>query len=169
MPAIYLDNNGLVRTSLFWHNSVSQQMVFNSPYDNGRWHFIADTYNNGIESLYLDGVFVGSQSVIESSYSSVYYYFIGAGTTSSWPYIGSGVTYFHGSMADVQVYNTSLSADRIQYLYKEGIGGAPIDLQNLVGWWSLNGDANDYSGNDNNGVPSNVSYTGSWTNGYTVP
>ncbi|MGC9010605.1 MAG: hypothetical protein ACP5JN_00435 [Candidatus Micrarchaeia archaeon] len=39
---------------------------------------------------------------------------------------------------------------------QEGIGGAPIDLQHLVAWWPLNGNANDYSGNGNNGVPSNV-------------
>jgi len=37
-------------------------------------------------------------------------------------------------MANVQVYNASLSSAGIQALYKEGIGGVPINLQNLVGW-----------------------------------
>ena len=46
---------------------------------------------------------------------------------------------------------------------------APVDLQNLVGWWPLNGNANDYSGNQNNGGATNVIYTTSWTNGYTAP
>ena len=75
----------------------------------------------------------------------------------------------NGLLANVQVYNTSLSANEIQALYLEGIGGAPIDLQNLVGWWPLNGNANDYSGNMNNGQATNVIYTSSWTNGYTAP
>ncbi|MEM3781909.1 MAG: hypothetical protein QXT43_03045, partial [Candidatus Micrarchaeaceae archaeon] len=51
-------------------------------------------------------------------------------------------------------------------LYR-GIGGAPINLQNLVGWWPLNGNANDYSGNGNNGVPSNVVFVSNWYSGYT--
>jgi len=32
------------------------------------------------------------------------------------------------------------------------LGGAPVRLQNLVAWWPLNGDAKDYSGNNNNGT-----------------
>ncbi|MEM3781866.1 MAG: hypothetical protein QXT43_02815, partial [Candidatus Micrarchaeaceae archaeon] len=61
------------------------------------------------------------------------------------------------------------SASEIQALYQEGIGGAPIDLQNLVGWWPLNGNANDYSGNGNNGVPTNVTFVSNWYSGYTPP
>ncbi len=75
----------------------------------------------------------------------------------------------NGEMANVQAYNTSLSAPEINALYLEGIGGAPIKLQNLIGWWPLNGNANDYSGNNNNGVPSSVTYTNQWTSGYTPP
>ncbi len=74
--------------------------------------------------------------------------------------------YFQGSLSNVQIYNASLTADQVQYLYKEGIGGAPIYLQRLVGWWPINGDTIDYSGNNNNGMPANVIYSGTWTNGY---
>ena len=74
-----------------------------------------------------------------------------------------------GSMANVQLYNTSLDQNSITALYQEGIGGAPIDLQNLIGWWPLNGNANDYSGNGNNGVPTNVVYTSSWISSYNPP
>ena len=76
---------------------------------------------------------------------------------------------FNGSIANLQLYNTSLSGPEVNALYLEGISGAPIDLQNLVGWWPLNGNANDYSGNMNNGVPSNVVFTSSWESGYTTP
>ncbi len=73
-------------------------------------------------------------------------------------------------MADVQLYNTSLDQNSITALYQEGIGGAPIDLQNLVGWWPLNGNANDYSGNGYNGnINGNVLFTDNWLGSYTPP
>jgi len=80
-------------------------------------------------------------------------------------YLGSalggtaGFRVFNGLLSNVQLYNASLTANQIQALYLEGIGGAPMKLQNLAGWWPLNGNANDYSGNGNNGVPSNVVFT----------
>jgi len=73
------------------------------------------------------------------------------------------------SIANLHIYNTSLSSNEIQALYQEGIGGAPINLQHLVGWWPLNGNANDYSGNSNNGVPTNVVFVSNWWIGYTPP
>ena len=44
-----------------------------------------------------------------------------------------------------------------------------VDLHNLLGWWPLNGNANDYSGNGNNGAPANVVYTSSWISSYNPP
>ena len=76
---------------------------------------------------------------------------------------------FYGEIANVQIYNTALSANDVQSLYHEGIGGAPIKIQSLVGWWPLNGNANDYSGNNNNGVPSGVTYTSNWYSSYSAP
>ena len=77
--------------------------------------------------------------------------------------------YFPGYISNFQIYNTSLSGNEIQAIYQEGIGGAPIDLQNLVAWWPLNGNSNDYSGNNNNGVPNGVTYTSNWFSGYAAP
>ena len=77
---------------------------------------------------------------------------------------GSSHTYnFGGLISNFQVYNTSLSAAEVQGLYVEGIGGAPTRLQNLLGWWPLNGNSNDYSGNGNNGAQINVLYPSTWT------
>ncbi|MCL5016760.1 MAG: LamG domain-containing protein [Candidatus Parvarchaeota archaeon] len=72
------------------------------------------------------------------------------------PPIGWGA--FNGSIADVQVYSTALSSQQISYLYSEGLGGAPLSDAGLVGWWPLDGNANDYSGNNNNGAATNVNW-----------
>ncbi len=125
----------------------------------GTWYFIVGGYNDIVVYQYVD-----------SSYGAFNYpsnTFDGAGP---W-YLGNGPQSSNiiGQITNVQLYNTSLSQPEITALYHEGIGGAPVDIQNLVGWWPLDGNSNDYSGNGNNGVPTNVVYTSNWENGYTTP
>ncbi len=123
------------------------------------WEFVGLTHAGGSTfTIYLDG-----QSSVES-----------ASDTLAQPSISSiGGSYggwqpFTGSIADLQVYNTSLSANEVQALYQEGIGGAPIDPTHIVGWWPLNGNAQDYSGNKNQGTATSVSYNSSWSSGYVL-
>lgn len=56
--------------------------------------------------------------------------------------------------SNVQMYGNALSANQISTLYQEGIAGNPLVAANVIGWWPLNGNANDYSGNGNNGAVS---------------
>jgi hypothetical protein len=72
--------------------------------------------------------------------------------------IGQGHFGFNGSMMNVQVYSGALSAAQLNKLYAEGKGGAPIPNAGLIDWWPLDGNANDYSGNNNNGVATNVNW-----------
>jgi hypothetical protein len=63
-----------------------------------------------------------------------------------------------GQVANLQIYNTALTPQEIQYLYQQGLGGAPVRPQNLVLWLPLNGDAKDYSGNNLHGTIYNVTF-----------
>ncbi|MCL5262305.1 MAG: LamG domain-containing protein [Candidatus Marsarchaeota archaeon] len=113
------------------------------------WYDVVMTRNqSGITSFYVNGVKIPFTTSLTPK-------------TPNDTYIGSdtGVRYFDGSIADVQIYNTTLSPSEISTLYREGISGGPIGDAKLVGWWPLNGNANDYSGNGNNGVATNVIYT----------
>jgi len=123
------------------------------------WYFLLAEVFNGNEVVYVNGVQVYSGPLSISS------------QTVGWQigYGNAGGQLLNGSAANIQIYNTSLSANEIQALYQEGIGGAPIDLQHLVGWWPLNGNANDYSGNGNNGQINNVNFVSNWYSGYTPP
>jgi len=120
--------------------------------------------------------------ILSSSGTAIMYMNGNPGTAASWEGQLTGIKFFsilglqptynswsNASMANVQIYNASLSGVDIQALYKEGIGGAPINLQNLVGWWPLNGNAKDYSGNGNEGVATNVIFISDWETGYTTP
>ncbi|MDE1849795.1 MAG: LamG domain-containing protein [Candidatus Micrarchaeota archaeon] len=125
------------------------------------WSFIAMTFDGTTTVLYINGQAHGSNSGI-SYPSSIQHTGIGrAPGRTGYPY--------NGLIADVQIYNASLDSSSLQTLYKEGIGGDPINLNNLKGWWPLNGDANDYSGNNNKGVPNNIVWNANWQSGYTQP
>ena len=128
--------------------------------------FYTVTFNNGALNGYYDGLLISSGSTsLSYSTNDITKLHIGADGISN---VG-GSDNMYGSIANVQIYNTSMSANDINTLYNEGIGGAPIDITNLVGWWPLNGNANDYSGNQNNGGATNVIYTTSWASSYTPP
>jgi hypothetical protein len=129
---------------------------------NGTWNFIGFTYSGGTNTIvYINGIsYVGVGSGVPNVQ-------VGSGTIANIG--GDQNNLFTGYIADVQIYNTSLSSNDVQTLYQEGIGGAPIDLNNLVGWWPLNGNPKDYSGNGNNGAATNVIYTSNWYNGYSAP
>ena len=65
---------------------------------------------------------------------------------------------FDGELSNGQVYSDNLSQQQIKTLYLEGIHGGPILNAGLIGWWPLDGNANDYSGNNNNGVAASVQW-----------
>ena len=138
-----------------------------SPYLNKWTHIVAVFYNGaytGNNMIYINGV---SQTLSQCSGGANN----GAVTTNlaigSWRIMVSNI--YTGDLANVQVYNTTLSQTEVTALYDEGIGGAPIRPQNLAGWWPLNGNANDYSGNNNNSQLNNVQFSSSWESGYTAP
>ena len=82
-------------------------------------------------------------------------------------YLVSGASqYFDGWISNFQLYNTSLDAGQVQSLYAEGIGGAPIVRSILLDGGRSNGNSNDYSGNNNNGAATSVTYPSSWMSGY---
>ena len=156
VPSIYVDTNGDIRASLFWHGSDSDQIVTTTPYNDGKWHFLVDTYNNGQETLYIDGKQVGTQAQSEVAYSSTYYYQLGTGYTSLWPNTNSAWFYFNGELANAQVYNSTLSSQQILSMYNSGISGAPISSNSIQGWWPLNGNINNYGMSSGASYPSNI-------------
>ena len=125
------------------------------------WQFVTGTYDGNNIRVYDDGV-------LQATTSNPGVIFGGSSVSIGYGSPG-GAQNWNGFISSVQVYNTSLSANEVNALYLEGIGGAPIDPTHIVGWWPLNGNAQDYSGNNNGGVPTNVVYTSSWTSGYTQP
>ncbi len=127
------------------------------------WTFVAGTWSqsgsNTNLQTYINGVVSGSNALYSGVAGGSFYLAMDSGSSID----------FNGMLANVQIYNASLPASDIQALYMEGIGGAPIDTDYLTGWWPLNGNTNDYSGYNNNGVPTSITYSSSWVSAYTQP
>jgi hypothetical protein len=132
-----------------WYGPVTAPHAFSQT---NKWYFIASTYNGNYISIYVNGNKV-NQSAVTGSINQP------SGPTNIGSRNDNSNNFFNGSIANVQIYNTSLSGQQIQYLYQEGIAGLPISNAGLVGWWPLNGNANDYSGFGDNGTPVSVSYS----------
>lgn len=128
----------------------------------GTWYFFAATYNGAVASIYVNGVLEATNVIDEPMDPGPGLEYIGSDSSGF-------LHYLNGSEANVQIYNVSLSKSEIQQLYYEGIGGVPTDLEYLQAWWPLNGNANDYSGNNNNGGPTAVTFDNTWTSHYTPP
>jgi hypothetical protein len=115
-----------------------------------RWYNVVGTYDS---TSHVMKIYINGRLNNQKTLSGLSYYTLDTSSSetlyisySSQPYTANG------SIANVQIYNTALTDQEIQYLYQQGLGGGPVRLQNLVAWWPLNGDAKDYSGNNLHGT-----------------
>jgi hypothetical protein len=150
-PGLSIEGTGAAPYSSYVVRPCTVSCTVDSrPFSTNRWVMIGYTYSaaTGNAIIYLNGVGGAPYSQAQT----------GSGKTD---YIGSDGTssfLFYGSIADVQLYSAALSAGEVGNLYSEGIGGAPVLTSNVVGWWPLDGNANDYSQNFNTGFPYNIYY-----------
>ena len=126
------------------YNGALYQLGFGKGLPAGKWEFIAAVMNGNVLTLYENG----NQT---AQYTGLNHTFVDNKTLN----IGYGDSYFNGSIADVQIYNTSLSGSGIDELYSSGIAGGPVNYSSLVGWWPLLGLGTDRSGNGNIGFENN--------------
>ena len=165
--------NGSNRHNLNWNNGIlGFQRYDGSSYTgikldnfntNDIWYHIICENDAGTLKLYIDN--------IESGYSG-FQYAVTDGSDNfyiGYPNIGiNGSQGLHGQIGDVRIYNRVLSTDERTSIYNSGLGltsntniqeiangedrvlGYPI--LGLQGWWKLNGNTVDSSGNSNTGV-----------------
>lgn len=122
--------------------------------NNGSWNFLAFAISNGKASLYANGAQPYNITIASGPYSI---------NALSIAQIVSGSPVYNGLMANVQLYNRTLSSAQVYQIFQQGIAGVPLNSTStnykLLGWWPLNGDDNDYSGSGNNATSSNVIFS----------
>lgn len=146
-PFVVEQNNGTNRLvfsaggGLFGYTTYSRIAIKN-------WTHVVGTYNfvNGTTSLYINGVLVSSAKNATVARRSTPMYI---GRTEY-----KAKTYFNGSIADFQIYNSTLLQGQVLQLYRNGIQGPPV-TGGLAAWYPLEGDANDYARKINTGYTLN--------------
>ena len=88
--------------------------------NDGKFHFLAVTYNGTTETVYLDGTAIGSLAFTQQAYSPVYYYQLGTGYTAGWPAGVNGWDSFTGLIDEAALYNRALSPTEVQANYNAG-------------------------------------------------
>ena len=126
------------------------------------WSFYALTVNttSGRWYLYTNETVTQNGTTTTSHISSI---------DLGGPHSAQGLYALNARVSNVQLYNTSFSHAEINASYVKGIGADPTNIVHLVGWWPLNSNANDYSGNGNNSTVHNVTFTTNWIHTYLAP
>ncbi|MFI6679329.1 LamG-like jellyroll fold domain-containing protein [Kribbella sp. NPDC050470] len=106
---LYMRTNG---TIVFGVNDGSQRtLTSTSGKNDGLWHHVVGTFDNGAMKLYVDGALAGSASVGQAS---LYYgwWRVGYDNTNSWP--GGGAPQTGMGIDEAAVYPYALSAVQVQ-------------------------------------------------------
>ncbi|MCL5093007.1 MAG: LamG domain-containing protein [Candidatus Marsarchaeota archaeon] len=133
------------------NNAGGADIQGTTPYIPGKWYFIVGRANSTSISFFIDGKSLTTATT--TTFNTIGPWILGIGP------IGVGrAESFNGTIANVQIYNAPLSVSQILQMYNNGIGSSPVNATDLVGWWPLDGNANDYSGYGSYGAPYNITY-----------
>lgn len=98
--------------AVFYVNGEDGRLTGDSSLADGQWHHLAGTYDGLNEILYVDGQSVASDSVVYANTNSQPWIIGGAKASGS-----SSYNSFLGSLDDIQLYDTALTAGNIAYLF----------------------------------------------------
>jgi hypothetical protein len=110
------------------------------------WNHVALVYSRNRATLYVNGQSIDTVNVPMILAKTTLPLRIGTRNTESANSTNDLTIYFQGAMDDVSLYNRSLTAAEVSYLY------SPRRNEGLIAYYPFNGNANDMSGNENHGV-----------------
>jgi len=118
----------------------------------GEWHHVAFTLSGGVTSLYLDGDLVGTAATGTIAYDTSADSRLVLGNVSS---AGDVNQTYVGDIAEFSLWNYGMSASQVT----ASMVTSPTGTESgLLGYWALDGSANDSSALGNNGTQIGSSY-----------
>ena len=121
---LYMDNAG----RLFFGMQSSAVQTVNGPkaYNDGAWHHVVGTYGSGTMTLYVDGVQVAQRTDVAFERAYWGYWRVGGDRLTGWPNRPTS-DYLAGTLDEVAVYSTVLSAATVAQHRTAGITGTTIN------------------------------------------
>lgn len=124
---LYMDNTGRI----FFGTNPGALRTVNSTtrYNDGLWHHAVGTLGSSGMSLYVDGVRVGNRTDTTSGQAINGYWKVGGDNMGTWPSRPTS-NYFSGTLDDVAIYPTALSAATVAAHYNlsgRGSSGPPAN------------------------------------------
>ncbi|WP_340818998.1 LamG-like jellyroll fold domain-containing protein [Methanolobus sp. WCC4] len=142
---------------------AGQNIVSNAETDFNEWYFVAVTKDGSELKFYINGELKDTKTTAVSIPRSDTKLLIGIDPP--------GVTeYFKGSMDDLRIYNIALSQSEISAIYQGAsvptstptstptTGTTSVSKNGLVAYYPFDGDARDYSGNNNHGTNNGATF-----------
>ncbi|RYZ32103.1 MAG: LamG domain-containing protein, partial [Propionibacteriaceae bacterium] len=179
---VYMDNAGHLIYGVY--NGGTRTIQSSGTYNDGQWHQVVAELSSAGMVLYVDGIKVGSMTSVTSGQPFNGRWRVGGDNVGGWPSAPSSY-FFAGSIDDVSIYPTALTAAQIRDHYtKSGrtvnIPPAPTDgygasvyADNPSLFWRMdeatgttakdtspNGQDGQYSGGEQLGQPSPVTTSG---------
>ncbi len=135
-PTLYVGSSGKLYGELFVASTYSTPIVTSASVVDSAWHHVVLAGAATTQSMYLDGVLVGTKSGTISTTAGNANEYIGTGFSGRlWPdepFNGNNTAspmYFKGSIADVATFERALSAPQVATLYATGhVASAPLTL-----------------------------------------
>jgi uncharacterized repeat protein (TIGR02543 family) len=128
---------------IFNSGGVYQDVGTTDIFARNKWHYIIFTHDGNTGKIYVDGIQTDSlaagniqtntQPIIFGSYNGSNYF-------------------FKGVIDDIRIYNRAFTGEEITQLYQS-------ESQDLVAYYPFNGNANDESGNGNDGTVNGATLT----------
>ncbi|HVW94580.1 MAG TPA: DUF2341 domain-containing protein [Mucilaginibacter sp.] len=128
---IYMTNSGQIYYGIY-PNTV-KTLNSTATYADGNWHHVVATTSTTYGSyLYIDGAVVAGDPTMTTSQNYSGYWRVGYDKVDGWTNSPTNA-YFTGSLDDIAIYNTALTASDVYTLYGAGslptCAGSPLQLQ----------------------------------------
>ncbi|MEV6183070.1 LamG-like jellyroll fold domain-containing protein [Streptomyces sp. NPDC052015] len=133
LPVLNIDGAGKLRGRFYLSGGVSAVPI-TSPQavTDGEWHHVVLTAASSTQSLYLDGVSLGSITGTVADQSRAYAY-LGAGyANGGWMDLPAATYYFNGQLDEAALYRGTLTADQVSAHYRAQAEAADSGLTSTV-------------------------------------
>ncbi len=132
---IYMRNDGRLVFGVYTNTTAT--LASANAYNDGLWHHVVGTEGPSGLAFYVDGALVGSNPAVTTNQNYSGYWRVGGDNINGWPNVPSS-KYFNGSIDEVAVYTSALSASDVAAHYSAGNASAP-DLAPPVGPTTVGG------------------------------